>query len=1084
MAAPWEIDWQGEEPAGGVDSFIQQASAKYDIPEDRLRAVIGAESNFDPNAVSRAGAQGLMQLMPDTAKELGVTDAFDPAQNVDAGARYLRQQFDRFGNWDDAHAAYNAGPARVARGGDLPNETKAYVSKINATASKPEASEEGAAPWEMPWSEKAANDEQAPWEMAWGKPETPKADNPDFQDLPSIADAAKEVMKWPTKVVAEGASFFGGVAPMAAGYASYALNRVLGADPDQAIKAALEARQNTDPGEGLAKLAEVAGVDKAWIQSDVARGFMEELNEKWIQPASQTYFPAQESLPKTIFEDLANLATFGVVGAGAHAAKGFLPKGAEAAKEAAPDTAQPTPATEPAAAPTEAAPQPAPAVSPAVDPMQAAAQKAIDLTNETGVEHTARQVDGQWTAVPREDAAPAPAPDVLNAATVDDAIAAASKAAFPDEAEKAPQPVQEPVQAAEPPAEAQPPVAEPEAPVAAPAPLEQAHVDQAPVPVEAAAGERPVPAAGMDEGSVDEQRAAAGPESVAQPVDAEAAGDHQLGEVAPDKGAVQRAVYNATNASLLKEGDTPLSVEDADFVLEFLAEQAKRGKLTTESFAQSDIGQRLDTATLMALNESLRADPSGTIQALRDRLSEVARQANPVEAKAAPAEPKIEATPAAEPAAPAQVEAPAPQFTDFTTPKGEVKTFATAKLAQAFAKMRGLDYTPRQDEGGWVLSKPVVQRSAAQLANDRTLSRRARNVQPEDDLTTLLRKNGGINAAELTRDGADPKDIADSMRFGAARKTGGMSLDAAAELMGSHGFDVYDEHGLVDASKARELLQQVLDGDRVYTPEGMEIRQQRAEKNTQAGFGQDDEILRQADLHPDDGVDAGMVARAAEIDEATVSRLAIQYEGDDAGFIHAVQEFLNDPNHETAARGETPLAEEAHAGETVAPPTSPEEALARLKAASEAVRAATAENVAALIPELDAARQAADKSGASDMDMVHALEARPSRPIGLERRLQMLENYHARQGGPPLEKVAAPEPVAEVPKAPADAGVSLSAPAIESAPPALLRRVTVDIDRYHEGEGVRTEQVSAREALAEHDAEISAFEKLLECVSA
>ena len=99
-----------------------------------LKAVMAAESNFDPGAVSHKGATGLMQLMPETARDMYVYDIFDPAQNIEGGARYLRQLLDQFaGDMKLVLAAYNAGPERVRRsGGAVPAipETQAYVRKV------------------------------------------------------------------------------------------------------------------------------------------------------------------------------------------------------------------------------------------------------------------------------------------------------------------------------------------------------------------------------------------------------------------------------------------------------------------------------------------------------------------------------------------------------------------------------------------------------------------------------------------------------------------------------------------------------------------------------------------------------------------------------------------------------------------------------------------------------------------------------------------------------------------------------------------------------------------------------------------
>jgi len=116
-----------------VEKSIQQAAAKYNLSPELIRSVIRAESNFQAEAVSPAGAKGLMQLMPETAKELGVTNPFDIQQNIDGGARYLRQMLDRFGgDLKRALAAYNAGPGAVEQyNGDVPfSETRQYVQRV------------------------------------------------------------------------------------------------------------------------------------------------------------------------------------------------------------------------------------------------------------------------------------------------------------------------------------------------------------------------------------------------------------------------------------------------------------------------------------------------------------------------------------------------------------------------------------------------------------------------------------------------------------------------------------------------------------------------------------------------------------------------------------------------------------------------------------------------------------------------------------------------------------------------------------------------------------------------------------------
>lgn len=113
--------------------MVSAAAAAHDVPEALLRAVIEVESGFNADAVSPAGALGLMQLMPATARSLRVADARDPAANVDAGARYLRSLLARYGNDVPlALAAYNAGPLAVQRSGGIPRfaETQAYVPRV------------------------------------------------------------------------------------------------------------------------------------------------------------------------------------------------------------------------------------------------------------------------------------------------------------------------------------------------------------------------------------------------------------------------------------------------------------------------------------------------------------------------------------------------------------------------------------------------------------------------------------------------------------------------------------------------------------------------------------------------------------------------------------------------------------------------------------------------------------------------------------------------------------------------------------------------------------------------------------------
>ena len=131
------------EPTGGrsaalppkhqwLEPIIAKASKRYGIDAGLIKAVIKAESGFNPNAVSTAGARGLMQLMPGTAKDLGVSNSFDPEQNIMAGTRFLRKLLNRYdGDIDSTLAAYNWGPGNVDKNPDrLPRETRNYLVRV------------------------------------------------------------------------------------------------------------------------------------------------------------------------------------------------------------------------------------------------------------------------------------------------------------------------------------------------------------------------------------------------------------------------------------------------------------------------------------------------------------------------------------------------------------------------------------------------------------------------------------------------------------------------------------------------------------------------------------------------------------------------------------------------------------------------------------------------------------------------------------------------------------------------------------------------------------------------------------------
>jgi soluble lytic murein transglycosylase-like protein len=127
------LQMPGSQTAGWINDLVEQAALRHSVDPNLVRAIVQVESNFNPHAVSRKGAIGLMQLMPRTAKSLNVSNPYDPAQNVDAGVRHFRELLDSYnGNLELSLAAYNAGVSAVHKSGGVPNysETRNYVKRI------------------------------------------------------------------------------------------------------------------------------------------------------------------------------------------------------------------------------------------------------------------------------------------------------------------------------------------------------------------------------------------------------------------------------------------------------------------------------------------------------------------------------------------------------------------------------------------------------------------------------------------------------------------------------------------------------------------------------------------------------------------------------------------------------------------------------------------------------------------------------------------------------------------------------------------------------------------------------------------